>query len=193
MINSESKVVNSSKQHGETYLQTHIFFSEEEHVQMFSGACPRHITKAMLRAMLTVRLVGKNTRPAGFFFAGRTGHPQRYACGFFVGQPSVLKPAGFPQQLLLVIQQEKECIDQDLCNDSFKKKRCWKSNRTVLGDSSVCHSELLRKQSVSHEQTLNDCSYSQLHLRRTPSGPAPTVRLGEVSVLEGDVTRHREF
>ena len=27
---------------------------------MFSGACPRHITKAMLRAMLTVPLVGKS-------------------------------------------------------------------------------------------------------------------------------------
>ena len=25
-------------------------------------------------------------------------------------------------------------LDKDLCNDSFKKKRCWKSNRTVLGD-----------------------------------------------------------
>ena len=31
------------------------FFSEEEHVQMFSGACPRQITKAMLRAMLMPR------------------------------------------------------------------------------------------------------------------------------------------
>ena len=27
----------------------------EEHVQMFSGAWPRHITKAMLRAMLMPR------------------------------------------------------------------------------------------------------------------------------------------
>ena len=70
---------------------------------------------------------------------------KQIVCGFYVGQPSVLKPAGFPQQLLLVIQQEKECIDKDLCNDSFKKKRCWKSNRTVLGDSSVCHSVLLEE------------------------------------------------
>ena len=42
---------------------------------MFSGACPRHITKAMLRAMLTVPFAGKSAQPVGFF-AGCAGHPQ---------------------------------------------------------------------------------------------------------------------
>ena len=36
-------------------IPPNAYFSEEEHVQMFSGACPRHITKAMLRAMLMPR------------------------------------------------------------------------------------------------------------------------------------------
>ena len=48
MINSESselkQIVRGSI--------PNVYFSEEEHVQMFSGACPRHTTKAMLRAML---------------------------------------------------------------------------------------------------------------------------------------------
>ena len=32
-----------------------VYFSKEEHVQMFSGICLRHIAKGMLRAMLMPR------------------------------------------------------------------------------------------------------------------------------------------
>ena len=52
MINSESSEV---KQVVWGNIPPNAFFPEEEHVQMFSGACPRHITKAMLRAMLMPR------------------------------------------------------------------------------------------------------------------------------------------
>ena len=55
MINSESSKL---KQIVRGNTPPNAYFSEEEHIQMFSGACPRHITKVMLRAMLTVPLVG---------------------------------------------------------------------------------------------------------------------------------------
>ena len=57
MINSESSEL---KQIVQGNIPPNTYFSEEEHVQMFSGAYLRHITKAMLRAMLTVSLVGKS-------------------------------------------------------------------------------------------------------------------------------------
>ena len=57
MINSESSEL---KQIVRGNIPPNAYFSEEEHVQMFSGACPRHITKVMLRAMLTVPLAGKS-------------------------------------------------------------------------------------------------------------------------------------
>ena len=49
MINSESSEL---KQIVQGHIPPNTYFSEEEYVQMFSGACPRHTTKAMLRAML---------------------------------------------------------------------------------------------------------------------------------------------
>ena len=49
MINSESSELEQIEQ-GNIPPNTH--FSEEEHVQMFSGTCPRHITKAMLSTAL---------------------------------------------------------------------------------------------------------------------------------------------
>ena len=52
MINSGSSEL---KQIVRGNIPPNVYFSEEEHVQMFSGACPRHITKAMLRAMLMPR------------------------------------------------------------------------------------------------------------------------------------------
>ena len=45
MINSESSEL---KQIVRGDIPPNANFSEEEHAQMFSGACPRHITKAML-------------------------------------------------------------------------------------------------------------------------------------------------
>ena len=45
MINSESSDL---KQIVWGNIPPNTYFSEEEHVQMFSGACPRHITRAML-------------------------------------------------------------------------------------------------------------------------------------------------
>ena len=48
MINSESSEL---EQIVRGNIPPNAYFSEEEHVQMFSGACPRHITKAMLGAM----------------------------------------------------------------------------------------------------------------------------------------------
>ena len=66
MINSKSSEL---KQIERGHIPPHVYFSEEEHVQMFSGACPRHITKAMLRAMLAVWFVGKSARPAFFFLS----------------------------------------------------------------------------------------------------------------------------
>ena len=50
MINSESRIVR-----GNIPLPPNAYFFEEEYVQMFSGACPRHKTKVMLRAMLMAR------------------------------------------------------------------------------------------------------------------------------------------
>ena len=34
---------------------SNAYFSEEDHVQMFSGVCPRHITKVMLKQWLSYR------------------------------------------------------------------------------------------------------------------------------------------
>ena len=50
MINSENSEL---KQIVWGNIPPNTYFSKEGHVQMFSGACPGHITKAMLRAMLT--------------------------------------------------------------------------------------------------------------------------------------------
>ena len=50
MISSESS---EPKQIVWGNIPPNAYFSEEEHVQMFSGACPRHITKVMLRAVLS--------------------------------------------------------------------------------------------------------------------------------------------
>ena len=52
MINSESSEL---KQIVRGNIPPNAYFSEEEHVRIFSGACPRHITKAVLRAMLMPR------------------------------------------------------------------------------------------------------------------------------------------
>ena len=52
MINSESS---EFKQIARGNIPPNAYFSEEEHVQMFSGACPRHITKVMLTVMLMLR------------------------------------------------------------------------------------------------------------------------------------------
>ena len=49
MINSENSEL---KQIVRGNIPPNVYFSEEEHVQMFSGTCPRHVTKAMFRAML---------------------------------------------------------------------------------------------------------------------------------------------
>ena len=49
MINSKSSELEQIVQGN---IPPNAYFSEE-HVQMFSGACPRHITKEMLRAMRT--------------------------------------------------------------------------------------------------------------------------------------------
>ena len=46
MINSESSELLKQIVWGN--IPPNTYFSEEEHVQMFSGACPRHVTKAML-------------------------------------------------------------------------------------------------------------------------------------------------
>ena len=51
MINSENSEL---KQIVCGNIPPNAYLSEEEHVEMFSGACPCHITKAMLRAMLTI-------------------------------------------------------------------------------------------------------------------------------------------
>ena len=48
MINSESSEL---KQIVRGKIPLNAYFSEEEHVQMFSGACSRHITKAMLTSV----------------------------------------------------------------------------------------------------------------------------------------------
>ena len=54
MINSKnSELIYSQIVRGN--IPPNAYFSEEEHVQMFSGACAHHITKAMLRAMLMPR------------------------------------------------------------------------------------------------------------------------------------------
>ena len=45
MINIEN---NEFKQIVRGNTPPNAYFSEEDHVQMFSGACPRHIAKAML-------------------------------------------------------------------------------------------------------------------------------------------------
>ena len=52
MINNESIHPKQIVRENQT---PNAYFSEEEHVKMFSGAGPRHITKAMLRAMLMPR------------------------------------------------------------------------------------------------------------------------------------------
>ena len=52
MINSESSEL---KQIAWVNIPPNAYFSEEEHVQMFSCACPHHVTKAMLRVMLMPR------------------------------------------------------------------------------------------------------------------------------------------
>ena len=53
MINSDSSEL---KQVVRGNIPPNAYFSEEEHVPMFIGACPRHITKAMLRAMLNATI-----------------------------------------------------------------------------------------------------------------------------------------
>ena len=52
MINSKNSELIYSQIVRGNILPPNAYFSEEEHVQMFSGTCPHHITKAMLRAML---------------------------------------------------------------------------------------------------------------------------------------------
>ena len=49
MINSENS---EFKQIVLGNIPPNAYFSKEDHAQMFSGACPRYITKAMFRAML---------------------------------------------------------------------------------------------------------------------------------------------
>ena len=58
MINSENSEL---KQIVWGNIPSNVYFPKEGHVQMFSGACPRHITKAMLRVMLRamLRVIGK--------------------------------------------------------------------------------------------------------------------------------------
>ena len=63
MTNSKSSEL---KQIVQGNILPNVYVSEEEHVQMFSGACPRHVAKVILRAMLTVPLAGKLGMTATF-------------------------------------------------------------------------------------------------------------------------------
>ena len=52
MINSKTSEL---KQIARGNILPNAYFFEEEHFQMFSGFCPHHMTKAVVRAMLMLR------------------------------------------------------------------------------------------------------------------------------------------